>query len=174
MPASRTVVGSQVYFVLAPEVERIKIGRTKDVRLRLASLRSHSPMELELLGRMPGGATVEEYLHCTFASKRVRGEWFDAAPSIRRVAESGELPPPKDEAYLLDGRGTLRAPDLHTWAAIEQAICDGCDRITQLAFHLNLEEAKIEEHLRGMAVNGYLRGGDAAGPGHSWSGLIAA
>ncbi len=70
-----------VYFVYA-EVEnklRVKIGVTTDLQKRFSALRTGSPIKLELgLGIIvQNPRSFEKSLHRRFASKRIRGEWFD-------------------------------------------------------------------------------------------------
>lgn len=55
----------------------VKIGRTNNPQYRLAELQTSNPRRLRLLLVVPGGSQVERALHAHFASKRVRGEWFD-------------------------------------------------------------------------------------------------
>lgn len=65
-----------VYFILAEEVNRVKIGYTCDVRRRLKELQSWSPVELSVLKVIKGTCREEERFQQMFDAERVRGEWF--------------------------------------------------------------------------------------------------
>lgn len=65
-----------VYFVRGGD--RVKIGWSRKVALRVSQLQTASAEQLELLGEMPGTLDTERALHDTFAPLRVRGEWFRA------------------------------------------------------------------------------------------------
>lgn len=64
-----------------------KIGFSTEPRFREKTLQSQEP-EVSLLFAFPGTVEDEERLHDRFASKRLRGEWFNLTPedveSIRR------------------------------------------------------------------------------------------
>lgn len=57
--------------------DRIKIGTSTNLKLRLASI----PHD-EFLGSEPGGQKLEMERHRTFAAHRLVGEWFAAAPEL--------------------------------------------------------------------------------------------
>lgn len=67
---------SFVYFVLNEETSMVKIGWTKCLESRLASLQTGSSSRLTVLATMPGGRRDESRLHKRFAHLRSRGEWF--------------------------------------------------------------------------------------------------
>lgn len=73
--------GSSIYFVQAA-TGQIKIGTALNVETRLAALRSHSPVALDLLFTMPGGYREERAYHTRFSAHRLHGEWFDPHPDI--------------------------------------------------------------------------------------------
>jgi len=66
---------SYVYFIDAGNL--IKIGVTKDVGKRLAALKTGSPVQLAILGFIPGTKQKEKELHHRFSSYRTHGEWFE-------------------------------------------------------------------------------------------------
>jgi len=70
--------GSQVYFVLAEGIGRIKIGRSRGMKSRLSSLRTNSPAKLSLLFMFPHMARgwSEKKVHDDLAFCRSHGEWF--------------------------------------------------------------------------------------------------
>lgn len=55
----------------------VKIGTSRDVPRRLRALQTSSPHALEVLWQGRGGPALEAHLHERFATRRVRGEWFD-------------------------------------------------------------------------------------------------
>lgn len=76
---------TEIYFVAAPEVSRFKIGRTVDVRSRLQTLRTSSPVKLECIAttHVPRGVNPDRFekaCHDTAAIRgfsRLHSEWFD-------------------------------------------------------------------------------------------------
>jgi hypothetical protein len=94
-----------VYFVEATGLGRIKIGFAR-ARLahRLESLRNASPVELMLLGHIPGRRALESTIHRRFAHLRVHREWFEAAPELRDYIRARATP----GLYGPSGRGTVR------------------------------------------------------------------
>ncbi|KPC89558.1 hypothetical protein ADL27_40450, partial [Streptomyces sp. NRRL F-6602] len=67
------------YAISDATAARVKIGRTRSVETRLQSLQTSHPEALQVLWRERGGAELEAHLHTRFASRRIRGEWFDFA-----------------------------------------------------------------------------------------------
>lgn len=67
---------STVYFVKAGN--KIKIGTSTDYASRIRTLQTGSPVQLELLGTVPGGRLEEQSIHHKFRQFRVSGEWFRA------------------------------------------------------------------------------------------------
>lgn len=65
-----------VYFILASEVNRVKIGFSENIRQRLSSLQSASPCLLRLIGVAEGGESLEAALHARFRTSQYMGEWF--------------------------------------------------------------------------------------------------
>lgn len=79
-----------VYFVQASN-GLIKIGSTKYISDRFATLQSHSPIPVTLLATIPGYRTEKFMIHARFAAHRQHGEWFDPHPDI--LAEIERLEP---------------------------------------------------------------------------------
>jgi len=74
-----------VYFVEALGAERIKIGFTRGkVAARMDSLRNGCPFPLGVLKTVPGTTLDERRLHRKFVALREVGEWFFAAPALRK------------------------------------------------------------------------------------------
>lgn len=69
-----------VYFVLAPQLRRIKIGVSTSVDKRYKTLRECAPEDFQFLGWIPGGVAVERALHHRLRESRAHGEWFDLTP----------------------------------------------------------------------------------------------
>lgn len=74
-----------------------KIGYTRgSPRERLSQLQVGSPHEMTLMSITPGDLQTEADLHRAFASKRVRGEWFELTIEdiqwVRRIAFPEVLP----------------------------------------------------------------------------------
>ncbi len=72
-----TGVPSYVYVVGTPALSVVKIGRTTRPAARLATLRTASPVPLQILWIATGGKALEQELHRHFASRHARAEWFD-------------------------------------------------------------------------------------------------
>lgn len=81
----RTDRSKTVYFVHAPAAGVVKIGVSEDIRKRLISLATASPVSLTLLGTVPGGKVREMELHTQFAAMRVKGEWFEATDALLNI-----------------------------------------------------------------------------------------
>lgn len=65
-----------VYVIGTPSSQTVKIGRTIQIKKRLADIQRMSPVPLEVLWTHPGGRELETNLHRRFASLRSHGEWF--------------------------------------------------------------------------------------------------
>jgi len=79
---------TNVYFILAPDQLKIKIGQARDVNKRLNSLRGSSPCELRLLASVRSYGDFEAYLHKKLAASRLHGEWFMADEKVLSVVEA--------------------------------------------------------------------------------------
>lgn len=71
-----TPPASQVYFIASGWGGVVKIGVTRNVRVRLKELQVGNPAELYIARVIPGGAVEEAWLHNRFSEQRIRGEWF--------------------------------------------------------------------------------------------------
>ena len=84
----------------------VKIGCTRDVRLRLGDLQCGSPYELTVLLLIEGGFDEEKVIHEKFKKDLIRGEWFMLSQDIRDfIVENKKL----DRRYE---EGLLNAEDL--------------------------------------------------------------
>jgi hypothetical protein len=96
-----------VYLIGSEASSFVKIGRSIDVRARLATLQSMSPVNLTVLWQTIGGAELELALHRHFDARRRHGEWFDfpdgdavaqvvqALPEIAAEAQRALRPAPQ-------------------------------------------------------------------------------
>lgn len=82
---------SFVYVIGESECGPVKIGRTKSLEQRLASLQVGNHRRLQVLAsaNCPRPASVEASLHDRFRSKRLTGEWFsvDSATAANALEE---------------------------------------------------------------------------------------
>jgi hypothetical protein len=70
-----------VYAIVAPDVQRVKIGMSESIRKRIADLRGHGPAALYLHAfvKMPTyklARMAEKRLHKELKSRCTHGEWF--------------------------------------------------------------------------------------------------
>jgi hypothetical protein len=65
-----------VYLLLDTKTGHIKIGRSKNVSHREATLLAQAPV-IVTIAFWKAPKEAESQLHKTFATKRLRGEWFD-------------------------------------------------------------------------------------------------
>ncbi len=76
-----------VYFIT--DGDHIKIGRSNNLKNRIASLQTANPKPLKVLGVKRGAeTTVERELHERFSAMRGNGEWFEDWAEIREYIES--------------------------------------------------------------------------------------
>lgn len=80
-----------VYFLSAGD--KIKVGFSKNLRARFQSVQSSSPLDVFIIGWVPGDRALEKAILSLAAEHRVRGEWFVNCPDmmtlIRRVLSEG-------------------------------------------------------------------------------------
>lgn len=82
------MVEPQVYFLMAPAVGLVKIGRSIDIERRLQEIRLISPVPLVLLGFVPGDWALEAKYHEDWKHVREHGEWFRLTPELRTRLEA--------------------------------------------------------------------------------------
>lgn len=73
----------RVYFVLARAANLVKIGTSWRLPVRLAEIETMSPVRVELVGHVSGGAERERAYHQMFAAERSHGEWFRYTDEVR-------------------------------------------------------------------------------------------
>lgn len=77
-----------VYFIYAPEVDRVKIGFTVNLKQRFKELQLGSPTALEMLTYVRGTFQLELAILAIFHKYRLHGEWFQAHPDLLAFIES--------------------------------------------------------------------------------------
>jgi len=77
-----------VYFIATQQF--VKIGTSDHPVKRFSNIQSCNPTELKIIALIPGGQDVEQYLHCRFASKRERGEWYKIDSEILSFIDSAQ------------------------------------------------------------------------------------
>lgn len=83
----------RVYFVQPAAGGLVKIGVAADVKSRLATLQTGSPVPLRVLAVLPGGGqAAEAELHERFAHLRSHGEWFEPAPELLAYIRENGVP----------------------------------------------------------------------------------
>ncbi|OWQ95707.1 hypothetical protein CDQ92_13045 [Sphingopyxis bauzanensis] len=79
--ADRSECGKFCYFAAAPD-GLIKIGYSKNLKMRLTKLRNNHGDDMEILAVATGGIERESAYHFQFGEHRVEGEWFERHPDI--------------------------------------------------------------------------------------------
>jgi len=95
-----------IYFIQNVDTEEIKIGVTENFKSRLASIKTSSPSDINVLLLCRGGYDAEKKLHHKFQQYHKKGEWFYPSVAILQFIREK-----KEEAYL-ERRG---ADDVHVW-----------------------------------------------------------
>lgn len=94
----------KVYFILAPKIGSVKIGKSMDPDKRLASLQTSNADVLDILLVLPHLAPFEEdQLHWRFRKYRQQGEWFEYRGELRDFIEQKRRDPspqPEDDEVL--------------------------------------------------------------------------
>lgn len=67
-----------VYFIAAVDAGMIKIGKTRDMKKRMATLRTMSPVGLEVVCTIAYDDSLEKRIHEHLKEYRAHGEWFYA------------------------------------------------------------------------------------------------
>lgn len=71
-----------VYFAEAVGLSAVKIGYSSDVLQRVQDIQVHCPVEVSVIGVIPGTRETEAAVHRRFAAAHIRGEWFRLWPEI--------------------------------------------------------------------------------------------
>lgn len=78
---------SKVYFLLSADKRSVKIGVSKQLDLRLSSLRIGSDGHLKLLAAVAGTRKDERLLHAKFIDYHKRGEWFRYEGELKKYID---------------------------------------------------------------------------------------
>lgn len=76
-----------IYFVKDNLSNRVKIGITSDLHVRLSSLKAKHGGQLELIGLLPGDRDTEKTLHLRFAEFHIGNEWFTPSEEIAQFVK---------------------------------------------------------------------------------------
>jgi hypothetical protein len=76
--SSERILTSNCVYILKTGKNLFKIGKTRDLRKRLAGYHTHLPILFRVVRQYPAEnmQELEESLHIVFQHKRVKGEWF--------------------------------------------------------------------------------------------------
>lgn len=119
-----------VYFVKpVDQYGPIKIGFSSDPAARLHNMSLGSPLELELIGAVPGTGKDEFFLHSCFADDHSHREWFKfsdrLATVIKEVLAAGSVDVVRNALQVvggIDGRsGKLASEAQLKWRALQKA-----------------------------------------------------
>ena len=84
---------------------RVKIGRARDVRRRLADLRTGTSADLIIHALEPGSPQLERQRHDEFQADRRQGEWFSCSPPLMahifKTWERNNALPPEHQIEIL-------------------------------------------------------------------------
>jgi hypothetical protein len=81
-----------VYVARAVGTDLVKIGASRKVQERLLGLQTGCPHTLELMGLLPGGYSLETFLHSMLKHRSVRGEWYQITDEEVHALLSIEFP----------------------------------------------------------------------------------
>lgn len=157
-------LGPWVYFIRETGDDgHIKIGTTTaSPHVRLRALQTANPRPLELIGAIPGDATVERSLHERFAHLRLTGEWFKSSQELvtfiegatfvsGRTPDDGKVFAPFEFGCLDDFLSFMRA-----WKTNE-AIASAADACADLC-DSDVSESDVNHYRALLAERSELRG----------------
>jgi len=74
---------TNIYFLYAPSINMVKIGRTSNIANRIKKIDEASPVPLRLLKTFTNVDAIEENrLHILFTEYRRKGEWFEVVGDL--------------------------------------------------------------------------------------------
>lgn len=77
--------GMTIYFIQCESSKKIKIGRTKVLKKRTATLKSQNSTPLTLLASVKGHPSVETGLHRMLSDEHSHGEWFNESDGVKEA-----------------------------------------------------------------------------------------
>ena len=105
-----------------------KIGRAKNVEVRLSNLQTGTSGELIVNALEPGGSDIERLRHDQFAADRRRGEWFSASPELCRSVfdtwRRNNLLPPRHQEKM-----AILAERIHAYRAMREHLGGAPDMV---------------------------------------------
>lgn len=104
-PAKAKRPSEWTYFVMAPDVGMVKIGRTQNLWARFGSLQGSSPVRLIMWTACKHDESLEPKLHQALDEYRSNGEWFLPSDEVLRVVEIAERCGAKGLVKYLSVRG---------------------------------------------------------------------
>lgn len=152
-----------VYFAEAPDGS-IKIGTTRNLKVRASNLGGGLPGGCKVLCSVPGDRALEAHFHEALAADRISGEWFRASEAVRatidliKTAGVGAIPagfkPVEREAFRTLAEERQRACDemkVFVRACAEPAeIGDSIKaQITRAARRIGMAPGRVEDYWRG-------------------------
>jgi hypothetical protein len=85
LPGTTNAPRSCVYFMQQASGGPIKIGFTTNLAARVASIQTATPGAIRVLATIPGGSSLEGFLHWRFERDKIRGEWFAPSPELLQL-----------------------------------------------------------------------------------------
>lgn len=73
-----------VYFALAADLGKVKIGTSRWPDIRIREIQTCCPVRVEYVFFLEGGRPMERHVHRLFQHLRCRGEWFSYTDEIQR------------------------------------------------------------------------------------------
>ena len=85
-----------IYFILEPELDRVKIGHTigksiKKVAKRRNELEVGNSQTLLIIGIMPGEKGTEDKYHTNFHKTYIKGEWFQMSEILENFITENRM-----------------------------------------------------------------------------------
>ncbi|MGB0930849.1 MAG: KilA-N domain-containing protein [Chitinophagales bacterium] len=105
-----------IYFVKSVELNRVKIGMSRNVYQRLADLRISSADKLEVLKIIRANPTypTDRAVHVLFPHLCVHGEWFRLTKELQSFIDQLETLPSQQEIYQYERRIAELTEDIET------------------------------------------------------------
>jgi hypothetical protein len=158
-PTERFEDGGYVYIVRA-EMGQCKIGIAVDVNKRFSTLRTASPLHLELVHaeHVSDPAAREIALHRHFRALRIRGEWFDLNDAqIQSIIDNtwaSQDPPRRAQA---DSLRLVDAPGRKALTLQDVMRDNPHGSITEWAQALKISRQAVAQKLKRLEASGQLR-----------------
>ena len=88
--SSEPILTSSCVYIIKTGKNLYKIGKTQDLRKRLASYHTHLPVLFRVVRQYPAANMhdLEESLHIVFQHRRVKGEWFQLTTDDLQICDN--------------------------------------------------------------------------------------